>query len=73
MHFLSDTEEIRSKAFTPKIIAAGWRETGLYPFDIDRIIKKIGAFDDQETPLQMLDSGISLRTLLMFIILLEMA
>jgi hypothetical protein len=55
VHFLSDIEEIRSKAFTPKIIAAGWRETGLYPFDIDRIMKKIGAFENQETPLQMLD------------------
>jgi hypothetical protein len=63
VHFLSFIKEIRNKAFTPKIIAAGWKETGLYPFDIDRIIKKIGAFEDQETLLQMLDGENSTRNI----------
>jgi hypothetical protein len=55
VHFLSDIDYIRRSAFTSKVIAAGWRETGLYPLDITRIMKRIGAFEDSERPLVMLD------------------
>jgi hypothetical protein len=44
VHFLNDIDAIRKKTFTPRVIAAGWRETGLWPYDPDLIKKRVGIY-----------------------------
>jgi hypothetical protein len=48
VEFLYDIAGIRDKALTPPTIKAGWRETGIRPFNPSLVLQKMGYQTDDD-------------------------